>query len=125
MDLTKRAKELRKHQTDAEKKLWYYLRNRNFFEYKFRRQVVVGSYIVDFLCHELRLIVELDGSQHMNQQDYDEARTAFLQSKDFVVVRFWNHEVLAETDIVLEALTLTLSQRGVSALNTWKGWRGN
>ena len=111
MDLTHRAKELRKHQTDAEKKLWYYLRNRNFAGYKFRRQFVVDRYIVDFLCHELQLVIEIDGSQHIEQVLYDETRTNYLNACGLRVIRFWNHDVLQEIDSVLEALTLTLSQR--------------
>jgi len=111
MDLLPRAKELRKNQTDAEKVLWNKLRNRQINGYKFRRQVPAGSYIVDFMCVSVKLIIELDGGQHAEQQDYDHKRTLFLASKNYKVLRFWNNEILTNIDGVLEALTLTLSQR--------------
>ena len=111
MDLLTRARELRKNSTDAEKYLWQKLRNRQLEGYKFKRQVPIGHYIVDFLCVSANLIVELDGGQHAEQQAYDDKRTALLTSKGFTVVRFWNNEVLENIDGVLMALTLALSQR--------------
>ena len=111
MDLLTRARELRKNSTDAEKHLWQKLRNRQLEGYKFKRQVPIGHYIVDFLCVSANLIVELDGGQHTEQQAYDDKRTALLESKGFTVVRFWNDEVLQNIDSVLMALTLALSQR--------------
>lgn len=106
-----RARELRKNQTDAERLLWKQLRSRQLNGFKFRRQVPIGPYIVDFLCMSLKLIVEVDGSQHMSSLHYDSSRTRYLESHGFHVVRYWNNEVLSQTDSVLEALTLTLSQR--------------
>ena len=111
MDLLPRAKELRKNQTDAEKVLWNKLRNRQINGYKFRRQVPVGAYIVDFMCVSVKLIIELDGGQHAEQQDYDQKRSAYLETKSFQVIRFWNNEILTNIDGVLDSLTLTLSQR--------------
>ena len=111
MDILSKAKQLRKNQTDAEKVLWQQLRNRQVYGYKFRRQVPIGSYIVDFVCVSVKLIIELDGGQHAEQQDYDRKRTAYLEAKEFQVVRFWNNDVLTNIDGVLESLTLTLSQR--------------
>jgi very-short-patch-repair endonuclease len=111
MDILSKAKQLRKNQTDAEKVLWKKLRNRQIYGYKFRRQVPIGSYIVDFMCVSVKLIIELDGGQHAEQQDYDRKRTAYLEAKEFQVVRFWNNDVLTNIDGVLESLTLTLSQR--------------
>jgi very-short-patch-repair endonuclease len=111
MDILSKAKQLRKNQTDAEKVLWKKLRNRQIYGYKFRRQVPIGSYIVDFMCVSIKLIIELDGGQHAEQQDYDRKRTAYLEAKEFQVVRFWNNDVLTNIDGVLESLTLTLSQR--------------
>jgi very-short-patch-repair endonuclease len=98
------ARALRKNQTDAEKLLWYRLRNRQLADCKFRRQQVIGPYIADFLCLEPKLIIELDGGQHATQQDQDQQRTRFLESLGYKVLRFWNHEVLNDTDAVLEVI---------------------
>ena len=111
MKNTQRARALRKDQTDAERLLWQHIRSRQLQGYKFRRQVPIRHYIVDFLCVTLKLIVEVDGSQHMSNINYDNKRTQFLVSQGYNVVRFWNNEILTQTDAVLEALTLTLSQR--------------
>lgn len=88
--------------TDAERRLWYALRNRRFEGWKFRRQVSLGPYVVDFLCHSARLIVEVDGGQH--SAEVDARRTAFLASQGYRVIRFWNNEVLVNVDGVLQAL---------------------
>jgi very-short-patch-repair endonuclease len=86
-------KSLRKLQTDAERVLWYRLRNRNFQNYKFRRQHILCGYIVDFLCLEKKLIIELDGGQHAETNEYDSARTLKLETDGFQVLRFWNNEI--------------------------------
>jgi len=103
-----RARRLRATPTDAERKLWQQLRNRQLAGQKFRRQVPFGPYVVDFYCHEARLVIEVDGSQHDCQQAYDERRTAFLQSQRIRVIRFWNNEVLLNMEgvltVVLDAL---------------------
>jgi very-short-patch-repair endonuclease len=106
-----RARALRKNQTDAEKLLWKHIRNRQLSGYKFRRQYPIGNYIVDFVCLSLKLVIELDGSQHMNNTDYDDQRTQFLTMQGYTVVHFWNNELLHQTDSVLEAHTLTLARR--------------
>jgi len=111
MKNTQRARALRKNQTDAERLLWQHLRGRQLLGYKFRRQFPIGDYIVDFACLPLKLIIEVDGSQHMSNVNYDNARTLYLENHGFQVVRFWNNDVLTEINSVLEALTLTLSQR--------------
>lgn len=98
-----RARVLRINQTDAESRLWARLRNRAFFGFKFKRQVPVGAYIVDFLCAERRLIVEVDGGQHADNLD-DAKRTAWLEGEGYRVIRFWNNDVLANTDGVLTLL---------------------
>ena len=90
---------------------WQKVRNRQLANQKFRRQYPIGSYIVDFVCLELKLIVELDGGQHMEQQAYDERRSDYLNQQGFMVVRFWNNEVMGNLDGVLESLTLALSQQ--------------
>ena len=102
------VRRLRRQQTDAEKRLWYFLRDRRFQGLKFRRQYAVGVYICDFVCVEAKLVIELDGGQHVTQQAYDKKRTNFLQSQDFTVLRFWNDDVLKAPEIVLERVMLHL-----------------
>ena len=102
--LLKNAKSLRKSQTDAEIKLWYYLRAHRFMGLKFKRQKPIGKYIVDFICTEQKLIIELDGGQHADKVDYDEQRTKFLKNEGYQVLRFWNNQVLQEMESVLEAI---------------------
>jgi len=98
------ARELRKNQTDAEKKLWRYLRNRQMKGFKFRRQYIIGGYIADFASVEAKLIIELDGGQHLDHKnDYDK-RTATLKQHGFHVLRFWNDEALKQTDDVLRVI---------------------
>ncbi len=101
---TPRAKGLRKSPTDAESLLWQHLRNRQIADAKFRRQYVMGKYIVDFVCLECGLIIEVDGGRHADRVDYDEPRTAYLEQEAFRVMRFWNNEVLRETEAVLEVI---------------------
>ncbi len=101
-----RARELRRKQTDAEKFVWRQLRGRRFAGFKFRRQVPLGNYIVDFVCFEGRLIVELDGGQHneSGHRTYDEQRDGWLRAQGFKVVRFWNHEVFTEWEVIEEVI---------------------
>lgn len=100
--LTPNARNLRKRQTDAEAKLWARLRNHRCHGYKFKRQAPRGPYIVDFVCLDVNLVIEVDGSQHMDKRaDYDKGRTAFLESEGYEVLRFWNTEVLKNTDGVM------------------------
>ena len=80
------------------------LRNRNLAGAKFKRQHPVGKYITDFHCDDHQLVIELDGGQHAEQQHYDEQRTAYLQSQGLTVMRFWNHQVLNETEAVLQVI---------------------
>ena len=97
-----KARTLRKHQSDAEKQLWQKLRNRQLFNLKFRRQCPIEPYIADFACLEMKLIIELDGSQHNQQIDYDQQRTEFLQKHGYRVLRYWNNEVLNNLEGVIE-----------------------
>ena len=99
-----RARDLRKKQTEAEKKIWQHLRNREIAGHKFRRQHVIGYYIVDFVCLSRKLIVEVDGGQHVETARYDAKRTEFLKSKGFAVIRFWNNDVLINTDAVIQKI---------------------
>ena len=101
---THRARKLRKTQTDAEAKLWFRLRNRRLAGFKFRRQYPVGRYIVDFVCLEAQVVVELDGGQHVDATAYDRRRTAFLESLGLQVLRYWDDDVLLRVDRVLESL---------------------
>ncbi len=98
------ARTLRRQSSDAESVLWRHLRARRLMGFKFRRQVVIEPYIVDFACMEVGLIIEADGGQHSNQAAYDAERTARLESMGYRVMRFWNHEVLGELQIVLEQI---------------------
>ena len=104
-----RARELRKNATDAERKLWWKLRYHQLDGYRFRRQVPIGQYIVDFACLSHRLLVELDGSQHGERIAYDQARTRRLESRGSRVVRFWNGDVVRDIDSVLETIYRALS----------------
>jgi very-short-patch-repair endonuclease len=100
------ARILRRGQSDAERKLWRVLRDRQFAGFKFRRQQPIGPYIADFACFEARLVIELDGGQHGSDQAiaYDEARTRFMEQEGFRVIRFPNHEVHRNFDAVSEAI---------------------
>ncbi|PAL22648.1 endonuclease domain-containing protein [Sphingopyxis sp. GW247-27LB] len=93
--MTGRARRLRREATPAERKLWGLISR---YRPKFTRQLVVGPYIVDFACREAKLAIELDGSQHLDQQDYDETRTTFLESGGWRVVRIWNVDVLTNPE---------------------------
>ena len=96
------AKLLRKRSTPMEIKLWQQLRDRRFMGLKFRRQYTLGPYIVDFICIEKSIIIEVDGGQHAQQQEYDAIRTEFLNKQNYRVLRFWNHDVLNQFDVVIE-----------------------
>lgn len=100
---TSRARALRRAQTDAEARLWFRLRNRQLAGHKFVRQEPIGPYIVDFVCRELKLVVELDGSQHA-ESAHDVKRDAWLQDEGYRVIRFWNHEVMQNLESVLETV---------------------
>ncbi|MEM9775993.1 MAG: endonuclease domain-containing protein [Chloroflexota bacterium] len=102
--LTQRARQLRKNQTLQEEILWKHLRNRRFHDAKFRRQMPIGRFIVDFASVEHKLIIELDGSHHANQKEYDEIRTAFLEAEGYRVIRFWNNQIMKEINGVLQVI---------------------
>ena len=91
------AKQNRHHPTDAERKMWSLLRNNNM-GVAFRRQHQIGPYIVDFICLEKKLIIECDGSQHLENKAEDNIRTSFLEQQGYKVIRFWNNDILFETD---------------------------
>ena len=97
------AIQLRKKSTLAERKLWALIRN-DQLGVNFRRQHAIGNYIPDFVCIEKKLIVELDGSQHLEQQEYDQERTKYLNSLGYKVIRFWNNAVMKDLDGVILAI---------------------
>jgi len=103
------ARSLRKNQTDAERKLWRRLRARELCGFKFRRQYPIAPYIVDFICVEKRLIVEIDGGQHATMTEIDNTRTEFLNARGYRVLRFWNNEVLQQLDAVLAKILDSLT----------------
>src|SRR4051812_2783846 len=98
------AKKLRTDSTDAERLLWSRLRAKRFFGSKWKRQHPMGNYIVDFICFEMQIVVELDGSQHATACDEDATRDAWLQSEGFAVLRFWNNEVFENLEGVLTTI---------------------
>jgi very-short-patch-repair endonuclease len=106
----KRARILRRNQTDAERKLWYALRSRRFDGFKFRRQVPIGPYFADFACMRERLIIEADGGQHGWRSEEDAERTKILEGHGFRVLRFWNTEILTNLDGVLTLIRLALPE---------------
>jgi very-short-patch-repair endonuclease len=105
------ARRLRRHATEEEVRLWSLLRDRRFAEYKFRRQVPIGRYIVDFACLESRLIVELDGSQHA-ESARDAVRDAWLERQHFRIVRVWNRDLTHARYAVLDAIWYALQPEG-------------
>ena len=105
---TLRARELRRFATDAERVLWSRLRSRQLEGCKFRRQAPIGRFIADFACLERRLVIELDGGQHAEQVRYDDARTEVLEAAGWTVLRFWNHEVLQNTQGVVDDIWAAL-----------------
>jgi very-short-patch-repair endonuclease len=107
---TPRARSLRRNSTDAEKELWLRLRGSRLERWKFRRQVGMGRYIVDFFCLKSKLIIEVDGGQHDWERAKDEVRTRYLESLGFRVIRFWNNDVLGNIDGVLEQILIELKR---------------
>jgi very-short-patch-repair endonuclease len=103
-----KAQSLRSQLTDAERKLWSALRNRQLSGAKFRRQQPIGPFIADFVCQAQRLIVEADGGQHA-ESIIDERRTAFLESRGYRVLRFWNNDILSNIDGVAQVIAAALS----------------
>jgi very-short-patch-repair endonuclease len=108
--INKHAARLRREMTDAERALWFELRNRRLLGYKFRSQWSLGLHVADFCCLAARLVIEVDGSQH--NEDVDAARTAWLKAKGFRVIRFWNNDVLTNMEGVLRVIAAVLEERG-------------
>jgi very-short-patch-repair endonuclease len=98
------ARELRNSSTDTERLLWRYLRNSQFEGVKFRRQQPIEAYIVDFVSFDKRVVIELDGGGHAENKEYDEKRDASLRANGFIVLRFWNNDVIENISGVLEVI---------------------
>lgn len=113
-----RARQLRNRMTDAELRLWLRLRCQQLNEFRFRRQIPIGPYIVDFVCFRARLIVEVDGGQHATAVAADAQRTEWLESQGFRVLRFWNSAVLCELDSVAGEIRKALSIARTALPNT-------
>jgi len=107
---TRFARQLRRTTTDAERRIWYHLRDRRLGGYKFRRQWPLGPYIADFACLEVGLVIEHDGSQHADSP-CDAIRDRYLQGLGFTVLRFWDNEALNETEAVCASILRWLSDR--------------
>jgi very-short-patch-repair endonuclease len=109
-----RARQLRRAQTDAEKKLWDRLKGGRLHGVKFRRQFPIGPFFADFFAAKELLVIELDGSQHMDMMKRDEQRTNYLENLGYRVVRFWDNDALASTDEVIEKISSLLKDPLVS-----------
>jgi very-short-patch-repair endonuclease len=105
--MRRRARELRKRMTGAERKLWFALRDRRFARFKFRRQAPIGRFVADFICFERRLVIEVDGGQHADSMS-DLRRDRWFAANGYRVLRFWNNEVLKNLDGVMTLLADTL-----------------
>jgi very-short-patch-repair endonuclease len=103
-----KAGELRKELTPAEQKLWAYLRRNKLNGVSFRRQHAVGNYIPDFVAIKRKLVIKLDGSQHLEQEDYDVERTENLEKLGYKVIRFWNDQIMKDIDGVIRAIEFAL-----------------
>ncbi len=111
------AHTLRKELTPAERKLWAYLRGNKLLGVSFRRQHAIGHYVTDFCSLKGRLVIELDGSQHLEHQEHDENRTKYLESQGYKVLRFWNNQVMDDMESVVKSIVEALESklRGTSA----------
>jgi very-short-patch-repair endonuclease len=103
-EINAKARQLRRSMTLAERTLWRVIRDKQINDSRFRRQRPIGKYIVDFVCLETKLILEVDGGQHADQVEYDAVRTAFLESLGYRVLRFWNNDVLQNMDGVVTVI---------------------
>jgi len=113
--LRRYACRLRREQTDAERKLWSRLRDRRLFGARFRRQHPIGPFISDFCCTEAKLVIELDGRQHALRLSDDQVRTKYLESQGYVVIRFWDNDVLTNMAGVLHRIVEALGVKGSSS----------
>ena len=110
-----RARSLRQNMTDAERKLWQILRYRQIANHKFRRQLPIGRFIVDFACLEAKLIIEADGGQHDLTSVAERERTQFLENQDYRILRFWNNEVFDNLDGIYRVIETALNNATLSS----------
>jgi len=103
-----RARELRRNLTEAERTLWRHIRLRQIGGCKFRRQQPIGRYIADFVCFEKRLIIEVDGGQHLEQKSYDSERDGWLEKEGFRILRFWDNQIFKEIEAVKQVIMAAL-----------------
>jgi very-short-patch-repair endonuclease len=115
-----KARRLRRGQTEAERRLWNLLRNRTVHGLKFVRQHPIDPFVADFVCRERMLVIELDGSQHVEDAEYDARRTAYLNRRGYSVLRFWNTDVLQHLGAVEEMLVALASGIDVDPSPGWR-----
>jgi very-short-patch-repair endonuclease len=108
----KRAKELRRDMTPVERKLHAHLRAHRMGGVHFRPQHAIGNYIVDFCAPRKKLIIELDGSQHLEQKEYDAERTKYFEARGYRVMRFWNNDIMKDMEGVLKVIWDVLKEKG-------------
>lgn len=108
--MMQRAAELRKEMTPAEQRLWARLRQKQVLDTAFRRQHAIGPYIVDFCSVKQKLVIELDGSPHLAQEEYDVQRSKYLEERGYRVLRFWNHEVIDHLDLAVGAIETAVAE---------------
>ena len=120
----KHARALRTNTTEAERRLWYYLRGRRMHGLKFGRQLPIAGYVADFACIEAGLVIELDGGQHVEQQGYDQERARKLHINGYRVLRFWNDDVLLRTRAVLDEIHRQLEPLPSPPLQAGEGAKG-
>jgi very-short-patch-repair endonuclease len=113
------ARRLRSNSTEAEQKLWSRLRKKQLYGFQFRRQFSIGPFFVDFVCLGAKLIIEVDGSQHADEREHDESRSAFLRTNGYRVLRFWNFDVLSDVDSVVERIAAVLRQTPRGKQGRW------
>jgi very-short-patch-repair endonuclease len=122
-DIFEKAAILRENMTEAEKLLWEKLKDRRLFHYKFRRQHPIDIFIVDFYCHPIRLVVEIDGGYHLNseQKEYDIGRSAELENWELKIIRFANNEIFKNLDNVVAKIQKEIVQRDVELKQSKSG----
>jgi very-short-patch-repair endonuclease len=120
-DSLARVRQLRREMTPQEEILWSHLRARRLEGFKFKRQEWMGGFVADFYCWEARLIVEADGSRHLDQPEYDAARDRFFRGQGYEVLRFWNNEIDLELEGVLTAIRAALLERVPSPSHPLRG----
>jgi very-short-patch-repair endonuclease len=106
----KTARRLRRNQTDTERMLWFHLRDRRLAGWKFRRQFPIDRFVVDFFCADAHLVIELDGGQHAVRTEADAQRTKVLEAMGYLVLRYWNNEVMRNIDGVIEDIATALER---------------